>query len=43
MLIRHSHSSLNDQERQDYLQELKHRFKNDNFDMCLYEYYRKNG
>lgn len=43
MLIRHSHISLNDTERQVYLQALKEKFENDNFDMCLYEYYRKNG
>lgn len=43
MLIRHSHIALNDAERQDYLQKLKEKFKNDNFEICLYEYYRKNG
>jgi hypothetical protein len=43
MLIRYAHASLNDKERNEYLDALKIEFQADNFDLFMFEYYRKNG
>jgi hypothetical protein len=43
MLIRHSHAVHTDEERHAYLEALKEKFKERNFDICLYEFYRKNN
>ncbi|KAI6216625.1 Nucleoporin-C domain-containing protein [Aphelenchoides fujianensis] len=42
LLIRHSHTALNGDERHEFVEKLKREFKAENFEMHLYEYYRRN-
>ncbi|KAI6197809.1 hypothetical protein M3Y94_01268600 [Aphelenchoides besseyi] len=42
LLIRHSHTALTGDERHEFVENLKRRFKDQNFEMHLYEYYRRN-
>ncbi|KAH7717352.1 CRE-NPP-15 protein [Aphelenchoides avenae] len=43
MLIRHCHTQLDEQERRQRIDQYKRLFADKDFDLFLYEYYRKNG
>lgn len=43
LLIKHSHTALTDDKRKEFIAELKEQFKDRDFDIALYDYYRNNG
>lgn len=43
LVIRHSHTALSDEDRKAYIAGLKEKFQGKDFDLVLYDYYRRNG
>ncbi|CAD5229053.1 unnamed protein product [Bursaphelenchus okinawaensis] len=43
LIIKHSHTALGDDERKGYINFMKEKFEGKDFDLVLYDYYRRNG
>uniref|UniRef100_A0A1I7RQW8 Nuclear pore complex protein Nup133 n=1 Tax=Bursaphelenchus xylophilus TaxID=6326 RepID=A0A1I7RQW8_BURXY len=43
LIIKHSHTALSDGDRKNYIAQMKEKFQGKDFDLILYDYYRKNG